>query len=612
MTFDDTTRAFMDKIAKKGSVLGLDAMCLLMQALGDPQEQLQVIHVAGTNGKGSTCAMLQSILCRQGYRVGLYTSPAVFCYEERFSIDGAYIDAAAFNAYMHRMEDAWQEVERQHGVCATIFEVETALAYLYFYEAGCDYVIMEVGMGGATDASNVLNHSLCSVFAAIGRDHMQFLGPDLESIARIKAGIMKAGGQAVSTWQEPKAAKVLEDVAKAGKTGLTFCDGSKVKIKQRKPLCYDYKEFSDIEVPLEGSYQLQNSVLVLETIRILRKLGVFISDAAVKEGMQKTVWQGRMECLCKEPLIYMDGAHNLPAAKRLWETLESDFTNKSITYIMGVLADKEYEEMLALLLPRAGHIYTVTPDNARALPAEKLQKTIENLSYAALACPSLEDALYQALQAGDDMILAFGSLSYLGDFKKIVKASVKEEEMFDHEKIKEGVRLILEGVGEDVEREGLLETPDRVARMYEEIFAGMYQDAAEPLSKRFHVAGNEMVLEKDIVFYSTCEHHLMPFFGKAHVAYIPKGEVVGLSKIARTVEVFAKRPQLQEQLTAQIADAINEQLHPMGVMVMLEAEHTCMTMRGVKKPGSKTVSYVTRGIFAEDTALQDRFFQLVK
>lgn len=184
--------------------------------------------------------------------------------------------------------------------------------------------------------------------------------------------------------------------------------------------------------------------------------------------------------------------------------------------------------------------------------------------------------------------------------------------MFDHEKIKEGVRLILEGVGEDVEREGLLETPDRVARMYEEIFAGMYQDAAEPLSKRFHVAGNEMVLEKDIVFYSTCEHHLMPFFGKAHVAYIPKGEVVGLSKIARTVEVFAKRPQLQEQLTAQIADAINEQLHPMGVMVMIEAEHTCMTMRGVKKPGSKTVSYVTRGIFAEDTALQDRFFQLVK
>lgn len=184
--------------------------------------------------------------------------------------------------------------------------------------------------------------------------------------------------------------------------------------------------------------------------------------------------------------------------------------------------------------------------------------------------------------------------------------------MFDREKIKKGVELILEGIGEDKEREGLLETPDRVARMYEEIFGGMYEDANVHLSKRFHTSNNEMVLEKDIVFYSTCEHHLLPFFGRAHVAYIPDGEVVGLSKIARTVEVFAKRPQLQEQLTAQIADAIDQQLHPKGVMVMIEAEHTCMTMRGVKKPGSKTVTYVTRGIFSADTLLQDRFMKMVE
>ncbi len=183
--------------------------------------------------------------------------------------------------------------------------------------------------------------------------------------------------------------------------------------------------------------------------------------------------------------------------------------------------------------------------------------------------------------------------------------------MFDREKIKEGVKLILEGVGEDINREGLLDTPDRVARMYEEIFGGLYEDAKEPLSKRFHAANNEMILEKDITFYSTCEHHLLPFFGKVHVAYIPKDEVVGLSKIPRTVEVFAKRPQLQEQLTAQIADAINDELHPLGVMVMIEAEHTCMTMRGIKKPGSKTVTYVTRGKFAEDDRLVQRFFDLV-
>ncbi|MCR5144239.1 MAG: GTP cyclohydrolase I FolE [Lachnospiraceae bacterium] len=184
--------------------------------------------------------------------------------------------------------------------------------------------------------------------------------------------------------------------------------------------------------------------------------------------------------------------------------------------------------------------------------------------------------------------------------------------MFDREKIKAGVKLILEGIGEDVNREGLIETPDRVARMYEEIFSGMDEDAKVHLAKRFTAQNNEMIVEKDITFYSTCEHHLMPFYGKAHVAYIPDGQVVGISKLARTVEVYAKRPQIQEQLTAQIADAIDAELHPVGVMVMIEAEHTCMTMRGVKKPGSKTVTYVSRGAFLEDSNLQDKFFRLVR
>lgn len=182
----------------------------------------------------------------------------------------------------------------------------------------------------------------------------------------------------------------------------------------------------------------------------------------------------------------------------------------------------------------------------------------------------------------------------------------------DREKIEAGVRLILEGIGEDVNREGLLETPQRIGRMYEEIYGGLSMDAAEPLSKRFRAQNNEMIVEKDITFYSTCEHHLMPFYGKAHVAYIPDGEVVGLSKLARTVEVFARRPQIQEQLTVQIADALMEHLKPKGAMVMIEAEHMCMTMRGVKKPGSKTVTYVTRGAFAKDQSLADKFFSIVR
>ena len=184
--------------------------------------------------------------------------------------------------------------------------------------------------------------------------------------------------------------------------------------------------------------------------------------------------------------------------------------------------------------------------------------------------------------------------------------------MIDKEKVEAGVWLILEGIGEDVNREGLLDTPDRIARMYEEIFGGMDMDAAEPLKKRFHASNNEMVLEKDITFYSTCEHHMLPFYGKAHIAYIPDGKVTGLSKLARTVDVYARRPQIQERLTVQIADALERALSPKGVMVMLEAEHTCMTMRGIKKPGSKTITTITRGQFKEDRELQKMFLSMVK
>ena len=183
--------------------------------------------------------------------------------------------------------------------------------------------------------------------------------------------------------------------------------------------------------------------------------------------------------------------------------------------------------------------------------------------------------------------------------------------MVDREKVERAVRLLLEGIGEDVTREGLVETPARIARMYEEICGGMEEDAKEHLQKTFTVDNNEMVLEKDITFYSTCEHHLLPFYGKAHIAYIPDGKVVGLSKLARTVEVYARRLQLQEQLTGQIADALMEHMNPKGVLVMIEAEHMCMTMRGIKKPGSQTVTLAKRGVFVSDSALEERFFHMM-
>ncbi len=184
--------------------------------------------------------------------------------------------------------------------------------------------------------------------------------------------------------------------------------------------------------------------------------------------------------------------------------------------------------------------------------------------------------------------------------------------MIDQDKIREAVRLLLEGIGENPAREGLLGTPDRVARMYTEIFAGMEEDVTEPLSRVFAVEHNEMVLEKDMGFYSMCEHHMLPFYGKAHIAYIPEGKVLGLSKLARVVEVYARRLQIQEQMTGQIADAIMAHLMPQGVMTVVEAEHMCMTMRGIKKPGSKTITVAARGIFQDNVVLQERVFQMIR
>lgn len=191
-------------------------------------------------------------------------------------------------------------------------------------------------------------------------------------------------------------------------------------------------------------------------------------------------------------------------------------------------------------------------------------------------------------------------------------ALVQLKIMVDEEKIKHAIKLIIEAIGDDVDREGLKETPDRIARMYTEIFSGMEEDAKFHLDKTFKVYQDEIILEKDIQFYSMCEHHLVPFYGKAHLAYIPDGRVAGLSKLARTVEVFAKRPQLQERMTAQIADALMEHLGAKGAMVILEAEHMCMTMRGVKKPGSKTVTVISRGSFLEDSNLRDEVYKMMR
>ena len=304
----------------------------------------------------------------------------------------------------------------------TIFEIETALAFLYFKEQKVDYMICEVGMGGLEDATNVIDESLCSVFASIGRDHMQFLGDSVTEIAAVKAGIMKNGGNAVSIWQEEEVLEVLSNKAEELNVNLNICQREKLKINSYNPICFDYKDYKDVKLKMIGDYQIDNAVLTLEVVDKLQDLGVKISNENIYDGLNKAMWPGRMELICENPTVYIDGAHNYPAAVKLLDTIKDNFTNKTITYIIGVLGDKERIKMLETLLPYGKDIITVTPLNARGYAGESLANDIKSMGYDAIYASSFQEAYDISKNLKNDIILALGSLSYLKDFKDVVRS----------------------------------------------------------------------------------------------------------------------------------------------------------------------------------------------
>jgi dihydrofolate synthase/folylpolyglutamate synthase len=316
-----------------------------------------------------------------------------------------------YEAYITEIAEVCKAMVKDGFPHPTVFEIETALAYLNFYRRGCDVAIMEAGMGGAGDATNVTSHPLCCVITSIGMDHMQFLGNSIEDIARNKAGILKEGCPAVSIWQEERVERVLTKEAADRKAPLVFC----------QPFDPSYPAAEDLR--MLGSWQSDNSALAVETAHCLRNQGLALSEEVIRRGIQKAFWPGRMEqVVWEDPAkgdlsFYLDGAHNIPAARRLAETLEQYFTNASITYIIGVLADKEYDGMLDIMLPKADRVITLTPNNARALSGKILQDRIRAKGYEALFAGSVSEAVELAAAQKTDRILAFGSLSYLGELK---------------------------------------------------------------------------------------------------------------------------------------------------------------------------------------------------
>lgn len=420
---------FLEKSRALGSVPGLTNMRNLMEELGNIQEKLAVIHVAGTNGKGSVCAMLEQILRMSGCRVGRYSSPAVFCEEERYQINGVYINKEAYRVLLSEIAEACGRLTGRGLPHPTLFEIETALAFLWFYREGCQVVILETGMGGALDATNIIKKPLLSVITSISMDHMAFLGSTLSEIAAQKAGIIKEGCPVVTARQEPEVYEVLRAVCREKHADLVLAETGAVQNLRYEDgyLVFDWEEFPNLKLSLLGAYQPENAVCAIQAIHRLNGSGFAIGDDTIRAALRNTVWPGRFEVISRSPLVVIDGAHNEDAAKKLLETLKLGFTNRKIIYIIGVFKDKEHEKMLSVMLPLAEKVYTVTPPGPRGLPGETLcaeaGKYHGNVQCAASVRAALEAAVQDAGQMTEEgqlhkpMILAFGSLSYLGELK---------------------------------------------------------------------------------------------------------------------------------------------------------------------------------------------------
>jgi len=423
------TLAYMESIKNYGIVPGLSTIKKLCERLGNPQDKLSFVHIAGTNGKGSVLAFLSSILKCAGYKVGSYHSPAVFYDCERFQINGRAISKKAFCECVEEVKNACDFMVEEGFAHPTPFEVETAAAFLYFAKNACDIVVLETGMGGREDATNLVNTTKAAVLTPISMDHMQFLGNTPERIAAHKAGIIKDGCYVITAEQEPDILKVIEQEAAQKKCSLTIVGrAQKVKYGLEKQR-FSYQDvsgrrFEGLEISLAGKHQVENAALAVETVGRLAECGYPVSERQLCKGLASAVWQGRFQIIAKRPLFILDGAHNEDAAKKLARSIRFYFTNKKIVYIMGMLKDKECEKVAAETCAYAEQIITVTPpDNPRALPALELAQIVREYHPHVTAAGSLEEGVEMAYLLADkeDVILCFGSLSYLGRMAEIVR-----------------------------------------------------------------------------------------------------------------------------------------------------------------------------------------------
>lgn len=423
-------KEYVAHAGKNGAIeLGLDHIRELCRRLGTPQDELKFIHIAGTNGKGSVLAYIFTVLMESGYRVGRYISPTLFSYRERIQVNEEYISREDFTRLANRIARVIEEMKADGLPSPSPFEIETAISFLYFKEQKCDVVVLETGMGGLEDATNIITTSVMEILVTVSRDHMGFLGNTLAEIATQKAGIIKPSTCVVTAHQEEEALGVIQE--KCCKENAILYevqdeDMSDVQygLKEQRFLWHTKEGDQEITIHLSGSYQIENAKTALTALRHMKEVGFPVSVSAVKKGMARTQWRGRFTLLKEEPILLMDGAHNEDGARMLCRSLKQYFSGKRIYYIVGMLADKEYEKVAAMTAPYACEVLTVeTPDNPRALSSEDLAKVWKQYHSHVEACTSIKQAVTKALQrAGkEEVIVAFGSLSFLGLLEKCVR-----------------------------------------------------------------------------------------------------------------------------------------------------------------------------------------------
>ena len=422
MTLEDAL-SYIHRVDWRGSVPGLSRIDTLLGMLGHPERSVKYIHITGTNGKGSTCAMLAAILRQAGYKTGLYTSPYIFRFNERMQINGTPISDDALCALVEELQPLADSMADH----PTEFELVTAMALTWFARERCDIVVCEVGMGGEFDATNVIPAPEAAVLCSIGLDHTEVLGDTLEKIAATKSGIIKSGCDAVLYRSTPGVEAVVEQRCREAGAPLHKVDFSSLHLRERslEGQVFDFGHLTELHLPLLGEHQLHNAAVALTTLAVLQKRGWHISEEDIRQGLSRVTWPGRFQIIRRDPLFLIDGGHNPQCIQALAQNITDYLPNRPLTVLTGVLGDKDYHCMYRSVADHAAEFITVTPDNPRALTARELAGYLSSFGKPVTPCDTVADGVRLALaHAGKDgTVLCYGSLYLLGDVIHAVEES---------------------------------------------------------------------------------------------------------------------------------------------------------------------------------------------